>query len=39
LVDLTKLNELIVAFVFGVNCLMTDISLKGAKLIKVEREY
>jgi len=31
--------ELIVPLVLGVNCLMADISLKGAKLIKVEREH
>jgi len=37
-VDLTKMNDPIIAFVFDVKGLMADISLKGAKLTKVEKK-
>jgi len=37
-VDFTKLNEPIIAFVFDVKGLMADISLKGAKLTKVQKK-
>jgi lipid-binding SYLF domain-containing protein len=37
-VDFTKLNDPIIAFVFDVKGLMADISLKGAKLTKVEKK-
>jgi len=36
-VDLTKLNDPIIGFVFDVKGLMADISLKGAKFTKVEK--
>jgi len=35
-VDLTKMNDPIMAFVFDVKGLMADISLKGAKFTKIE---
>ena len=34
-VDFTKINDPIIAFVFGVKGLMADISLKGAKFTKI----
>jgi lipid-binding SYLF domain-containing protein len=37
-VDFTKMNDPIIAFVFDVKGLMADISLKGAKLTKVEKK-
>ena len=37
-VDLTKMNDPIIAFVFDVKGLMADISLKGAKLTKAEKK-
>jgi lipid-binding SYLF domain-containing protein len=37
-VDFTKLNDPILAFVFDVKGLMADISLKGAKLTKVQKK-
>jgi lipid-binding SYLF domain-containing protein len=37
-VDLTKMNDPILAFVFDVKGLMADISLKGAKLTKAEKK-
>lgn len=37
-VDFTKLNDPIIAFVFDVKGLMADISLKGAKLTKVQKK-
>ena len=36
-VDFTKLNDPIIGFVFDVKGLMADISLKGAKFTKVEK--
>lgn len=36
--DFTKLNDPIIAFVFDVKGLMADISLKGAKLTKIEKK-
>jgi lipid-binding SYLF domain-containing protein len=36
--DFTKMNDPIIAFVFDVKGLMADISLKGAKLTKVEKK-
>jgi len=37
-VDFTKMNDPIIAFVFDVKGLMADISLKGAKLTKIEKK-
>jgi lipid-binding SYLF domain-containing protein len=37
-VDLTKMNDPIIAFVVDVKGLMADISLKGAKLTKIEKK-
>ena len=37
-VDFTKLNDPIIAFVFDVKGLMADISLKGAKLTKIQKK-
>jgi lipid-binding SYLF domain-containing protein len=37
-VDFNKMNDPIIAFVFDVKGLMADISLKGAKLTKVEKK-
>ena len=36
--DFTKMNDPIIAFVFDVKGLMADISLKGAKLTKIQKK-